>query len=686
MISAPTPPPIDDLSFQDIVNRVKSQIAIYCPEWTDHNVSDPGVTLIELFASMAEMLLYRVNRLPEQAYRAFLDLIGARLEPARPATADVTFYLAAGATSDIAIGEDTEVATVRTESSAPIVFSTTAPLTIRPANLLDAYCAAGGSWIDARLYGQGDIKQTEPDAKSAADTSSTAAKGFSVFARANETPQRGNALYLRLGADHSMHVLALKAVCERAGGGGALLGRPPWVWEVSAADGASWTKCVVERDDTGGFNREGANELILRLPAMGLQAVPGDPKSQPASFWLRCRLSDEQGKETEPGVLFGYNRSPRVTALALRSIGGTVPAQQAQVVWSEQLGISDGTPYQSFRLRNAPLLARDPAREHLVVTSPDGIEKAWQEVAHFADSRPEDTHYTLDHTGTVRFGPLLAQPKGKYLAFGATPPKGSKLKFARYRYGGGVIGNVPERSLVIRKVARPEIARVINWEGAIGGRDAQTIEDARLRAPAYLSTRTRAVTQEDFVDLAARIEGVRRAACLAADRPGTVNVVVLPEPAQDLPTGPFDPKLELGSDDPLIERVRGALAERALLGVRVEVRPPQYVRVKVSAEVSCDPSYTAEQRALINQAALAALYRFLHPYTGGPSGAGWPFGRRLSDGMIKHVLNGVPGVELAEQVLIWQVNAKGKPAAPGLIVDLPPDGVICSDMHDVQIL
>src|SRR6185437_10132030 len=71
-------PPIDPRNAQDLVDEAKRRIPLYCPEWTDHNVSDPGVTLIELFAFMTDVLLYRLNRVTDQDYMKFLELIGAR--------------------------------------------------------------------------------------------------------------------------------------------------------------------------------------------------------------------------------------------------------------------------------------------------------------------------------------------------------------------------------------------------------------------------------------------------------------------------------------------------------------------------------------------------------------------------------------------------------------------------------
>ena len=68
-------PNLDDRRFQDIVDEAKRRIARLCPEWTDHNVSDPGVALIELYAWMTEMMLYRLNQVPDRLYLKFLELL-----------------------------------------------------------------------------------------------------------------------------------------------------------------------------------------------------------------------------------------------------------------------------------------------------------------------------------------------------------------------------------------------------------------------------------------------------------------------------------------------------------------------------------------------------------------------------------------------------------------------------------
>src|SRR5262249_35247130 len=106
-------PNLDDRHFQNLVDEAKRRIPHYCPEWTDHNVSDPGVTLIELFAGMVDTLIYRLNQVPKKNYIAFMNLMGLKLEPPVAAKADLTFWLPAPSDAPVDIPATTEVETDR---------------------------------------------------------------------------------------------------------------------------------------------------------------------------------------------------------------------------------------------------------------------------------------------------------------------------------------------------------------------------------------------------------------------------------------------------------------------------------------------------------------------------------------------------------------------------------------------
>src|SRR3989442_11840417 len=77
-------PNLDDRSWKQIVDEAVRLIPRYCPEWTNHNASDPRVTLLELYAWMPDMVIYRLNKGPEKNFLAFLDLIALLLQPPEP--------------------------------------------------------------------------------------------------------------------------------------------------------------------------------------------------------------------------------------------------------------------------------------------------------------------------------------------------------------------------------------------------------------------------------------------------------------------------------------------------------------------------------------------------------------------------------------------------------------------------
>src|ERR1051325_1228526 len=76
-----TIPTIDGRRYQDLVDEALARVPVHNPEWTNFNESDPGVTLVELFAFMTENLLYRANQIPERNRRKFLTLLGVPLQP-----------------------------------------------------------------------------------------------------------------------------------------------------------------------------------------------------------------------------------------------------------------------------------------------------------------------------------------------------------------------------------------------------------------------------------------------------------------------------------------------------------------------------------------------------------------------------------------------------------------------------
>jgi hypothetical protein len=121
-------PNLDDRRFEDIVDEAIRLIPQYCPEWTNFNKSDPGVTLIELFAWMTEMVLYRLNRVPDLNYLAFLNMMGIRLQPPQPSRTIVQFGISPK-TDMVTIPAGSRIATQPEGELPAIMFETERPLT-----------------------------------------------------------------------------------------------------------------------------------------------------------------------------------------------------------------------------------------------------------------------------------------------------------------------------------------------------------------------------------------------------------------------------------------------------------------------------------------------------------------------------------------------------------------------------
>ena len=642
-------PHLDDRRFQDLVDDAKRLVQQRCPEWTDHNVSDPGVTLIETFATMVDQLLYRLNRVPDRHYVKFLELIGVRLFPPTAARAGVTFWLSAPQPHTVRIPADTEVATLRTEAEEAIAFTTVAELEIPPAGVteLGAALAGGGVHLHEETV-----------------------KGESGFLCFDRRPRTDDALLVGLSQAVPACVVVLRFECQIEGVG-VDPADPPIVWE--AWDGEAWARCELEDDGTGGFNQDG--DVVLHVPAGHAASIIGRRRAG----WLRCRVVPS--RRGQPG----YTDSPRIDRAAAYTIGGTTDVVHAEVVRAELLGRSEQVPGQRFALQRRPVV---PAEEPLVLevvgdAAGNGSLEEWERVDHFADSGPEDRHFVLDEVvGELQLGPAVRQPDGALRQYGTVPAKGALLRVRGYRTGGGKRGNVARRAIQVLKSSVPYVARVENRRPAAGGVDGEDIENAKLRGPILLNTRDRAVTARDYEQLALQAAPeITRVRCVAADDPGVVRVLVAPAVQGDrLGRLRHD---QLVPSDETLERIAGYLDERRLIGAHVLVGPPGYLGLTVVATLRPRPRTDPEE---LEQAALEALYRYFNPLTGGPDGSGWPFGRPAIAGEVHAVLQRVRGTELVEEARLFAANpATGWRGDEVQRLDLDPHQLVLSYEHRVRV-
>lgn len=149
-------PNLDDRTFADLVTEARDRVRRSCPDWTDLSVHDPGAALLEAFAYLTEVMLYRLNRLPEKAYLEFLNLLGVSRHPPAAAWVELTFTRTGADTAErITIPPGTRVAAARGADPQPVVFTTTAPAVLAEGATETRVRAYHCDLIEGELLGLG---------------------------------------------------------------------------------------------------------------------------------------------------------------------------------------------------------------------------------------------------------------------------------------------------------------------------------------------------------------------------------------------------------------------------------------------------------------------------------------------------------------------------------------------------
>jgi predicted phage baseplate assembly protein len=644
---------LDDRKFQDLVDEAKRMIPQLCPEWTNHNLSDPGVALIELFAWMTETMLFRLNQVPEVFYTRMLNLLGFEQFPAAAARADVTFWSTGAGSETIVIPTGTQVATTGAVGETR-VFTTIEDGIIVPPRIVAALTAQGEQYTDVW------------------EDLSVGMSGVKCFPSDPMVP--GDAFYI--GFERSLAGNAIRlGIQARVEGIGVNPGRPPLVWESWQGEG--WVPAIIPElgpgeiaDTTGGLNRDG--NIVLLLATEHQPLTLGGSRA----YWLRARLLPPSIDRP------AYRASPQLRRITAEAIGGTVTAEHSERVGAEYLGKSDGKPNQVFRSGRTPVLPRE-GTETLEVEQDDGVVQ-WTEVDDFVDSGRDDQHFTWDSfTGEIRFGPVIRYPDGTIRQHGAIPAEGARLRLTGYRTGGGAAGNVGANTLTTLRTSVPYIARVQNLAVARGGVDAETVENVKRRGPQSLRAGGRAVTMSDFERLTAQADSrVGRVRCLPPVEPGDpIRLLVVPSIEHRPETLQLD---HFALPDDMIRRIADYLDDRRILGSKIEVGTPYYQGVTVAALVSARPG---RPTSLVQDRALRALYQFINPLTGGPEGLGWNFDVDLNATAIFQLLEAVEGVERVDEVLFFEYDLRNQERI-GFgkeLVKLAPDSLFLSTNHQVIV-
>ncbi|MFI9155488.1 putative baseplate assembly protein [Streptomyces sp. NPDC053367] len=646
------PPDLDDRTWQDLAAEMRELRKKYTERWTDDSPSDIGMTLIELFAWLAEGIIFRLNQVPEKNYIAFLNLMGITRNPATPAAASLTFTTRA---PSVEVPAGTQAQTVATEGEAPIVFETDQDLTVLPTRLTTALLVTLDQDSGDVVYDDvsGDLVGT-PTGRLLVNVSS------------------GLITRLCLGFE------------EPIPPGTEILLRPRLYRPLpsSPAGEVTWTHSVGEEAPDAWPGLAPPSGLrTLREEHVRLSAPQDWARQNPTvhwpdvharnsifneeRFWIGLGIENQGEEELRIGlgrVLF--NAAPAHTALTIRS--------------PEVLGTSTGEPFQVFTLRNRPLHKRtDPKAPYadLVVQVGQGMPPVWETWQLVPELLPgAGKVYRLDPvTGEISFG---SHDDRRQQGRGSIPPAGSQVRAERYRFvSSGTSGNVSPGRVVVLGTrvdgAMPAgVGGVTNLAAGTDGSDEEPIEESLRRAPEELKIRDRAVTAEDFAFLAREATSdVRISRCLpphppsgppwtfgGIDRaPGNVNVIVVPDQGERVARPEPPPEL--------VDMVRGYLDERRDLTVRLFVHGPRYLPVvtDVSVVVWREAIRAGVDLDAVETDVRERIAAFLHPTRGGTTGTGWEVGQHVFSSDLFRAVMPDDHVGFIERITV----APGTPDYPG---------------------
>ena len=559
-------PDFFDRRFDDLIEIARSRLPSLAPGWTDHNLHDPGITLIEMLAWVTEAQMYSLSRTRRDERSAYAALFG--LAPRGPVPAAGLIWPERGAAQ---------------QATRSLVLPAGARARPEPSGAPLYRTLHRQLWLAGRIV----ALRTQCADGRVLDHGATNERGNVVFlpfgeqagardmlAMDIECPPDGGLFPLRR-ADADGAFLIVGVLADATSGNPA--DAPPQRLDVTLLAGAARHALTVRDDSTGGFMRSG----VLALDVSG---VSGSPER----FTLEFRA---------PG---GFARAPRASRIALN----VIPLTQGSIV-ERELHVASALPDQVMRLEQPGLQFAAGSEPVKVEVSEDGALHAWTRRDRLDDCLPLDRVFALDREqGAICFGNGVN---------GRMPPMGAQV-FLSYAVCDGADGNAARNQRWV--VQGIDGVCGSNPQAMEGGHDGAGRLDQRREARRRARDEHALVTAEDLETAATALPALEVARawsvpsadgvlCLVAmrARPGAVEIAGVPDGVPESARW--------------LREVQRQLAPRIPMGLRLSVRSPRYIPFRIALAVESDEGYTESAVEAALTTALRERLALVAPRAGG---------------------------------------------------------------------
>ncbi len=585
---------LDDTNFQDLVEEAKRKISEFSQKWTNHNISDPGITLIDLFAWITEIYSYSINKIPEKNYLKFLKLIGIQpmnyilpILDLKVQSDKCNYHLLKHGTTFYSEGIDVKVTTLEDLFFAgnlyiKWIFSySNSHFQEETSKILNEkrYFSSNSHFMNSHFFPFGRYPESgnsffiglrEKNEKSSCIKMPNCLTVF--FNIYNDhlpyfSGQKDSKIRLDLNFENISQLddLTRQFTWEYAdrleNGGGGVDGNEYTI---------KWKTLNISKDTTRGFTRNG--QIVFKFPTDDIQYT-NIFKDRPEylgidydAIWIRCYLHSSK-----------YQNPPRFSDVLLN----TVPTEYSNSILASPLNMgihspdtkqencSNGLPNQKFELIDKSKLPIIKIN-YLKIGEDEKDRNLWTnwiEVEDFYSSKFYDKHYTLDKDiGIVMFGDGV---------HGEIPIKGHKI-ILEYIYGDIDNMIIKQNSMF---VCKDTSFTGISISDSTRGIKKETLKDAIIRARKEINTPSRAVSASDYEYIAKNTPGIivaRAKAYSSGNMDNIVNVIVVP----------YSENLE----DPVpnnyfLDCVKMHLDRYRLITTKIKVIRPSYRRIKIECHL-----------------------------------------------------------------------------------------------------